>query len=146
MACLGPDELLAVLGQSIPRAADGGSVCAAAGVAAPGPRDGLRDGPSPHVAGAAAQAGGLGGTVGAPHRAAPASHGALGHDLATSRRGRWRGCRLTTRAGSCRKVAQRDQTGDVCRESLAQDMRRPSDHSSQRLERPATAVSDRDRG
>ena len=49
------------------------------------------------LTGAAAQAGGLGGTLGAPHRAPPAPFGALGHDLATSRRGRRRGTRLTTR-------------------------------------------------
>ena len=90
--------------------------------------------------------GGLGGTLGAPHRAPPASFGAVGHDLATSRRGRGRGTRLTTRSGSCRRVAQRDQTGDVCRASPAQDVRRPSDHSQQRTRGPAAVISDRDRG
>jgi hypothetical protein len=43
-------------------------------------------------------------------------------------------------------VAQRDQTGDVCRESPAQDVRRPPDHSQQRTWGPAAAVSERDRG
>ena len=101
----GSDELLALLGESIPRAADSRGVCAAAGIAATSPRDGLRHGTSLHATGAAAQAGGLGGTLGAPHRAPPAPFGALGHDLATSRRGRGRGTRLTTHQEACRTVA-----------------------------------------
>ena len=45
----GPHELLAILGQSIPCAPDGCSVCVVANVAATGPRDGLRHGSSLHA-------------------------------------------------------------------------------------------------
>ena len=51
----GPNELLAVLGQSVPRAADGHGLRAAAGVAAAGRRHRLRPCAGVHVAGAAAQ-------------------------------------------------------------------------------------------
>ena len=43
-------------------------------------------------------------------------------------------------------MAEREQTGDVCRKSPAQDVRRSPDHSQQRTWGPAAAVSDRDRG
>ena len=50
----------------------------------------------------------------------------------TGGRSRRRGTRLTAHPGSYRTVAQRDQTGAVCRESPAQDVRRPPDHSKHR--------------
>lgn len=75
-------RVAARLGESMPRTAGGGSgVCPAADVAATGPRHGLRHGTRLHIAGAAAKAGRVGGTLGAPHRAVPAPPGALGHDL-----------------------------------------------------------------
>ena len=128
----GPHEWLAVLGQSVPGVADGDGLCPAAGVAATGPRHGLRSRAGVHAAGAAAQAGRVGRTLGAPHRVAPAPHSTLGHDLATGSHGRGRGTRLTTHPGSCRTVAQRDQTGDVCPKSSAQGVQRPPDHSQHR--------------
>ncbi|MDN5941754.1 MAG: IS1380 family transposase [Nitrospira sp.] len=58
--------------------------------------------------------------LGAPHRVAFAPHSPLGHDLAPGGRRSRRGIRLTSHLGSYRTVAQRDSTGDVCRESPAQ--------------------------
>jgi hypothetical protein len=41
---------------------------------------------------------------------------------------------------------QRHQTGEVCRVSPAQDVRRPLDRSQERAWSPAAAMSDRDSG
>ena len=99
-----------------------------------------------HAAGAAAQTGRVGRALGAPHRVAPTPHGPLGHDLAPGGRGRRRGTRLTAHPGSYRTVAQRDQTGDVCRESPAQ-VHATTTLSALNVESKASAaIRDRDRG
>lgn len=100
----GPDELLAVLGQSIPGAADRGGVCVAPGVAPPGSGHHLCHGAGLDLAGAAAEVGGVGRAVGPPTRAASASGRSVGRHLAPRRRGR-RGRSRLTRAAMGRKRA-----------------------------------------
>jgi hypothetical protein len=43
-------------------------------------------------------------------------------------------------------VAERTQTGDVCREAPAQNARRPPDPPNRERGGPAAAISDHDRG